>query len=167
MCVSTLPSPSLSAPCIWGILQSPCRKSGAFSAGTILQRSYSEPSLLLYHSAPLKCVTPDRGKVRWSVVRLIAVLSSFPARNFYRAVWIREIGLCLSRRLAGGLTALPAQWRGNRPCQSRLHAPRPYLHQRSLDHQGGTEVHKHHRQKRSPEHRSTPYTLGSELRYIA
>ena len=32
MCVSTLPSPSLSAPCIWGILQSPCRKSGAFSA---------------------------------------------------------------------------------------------------------------------------------------
>ena len=32
MCVSTLPSPSLSVPCIWGILQSPCRKSGAFSA---------------------------------------------------------------------------------------------------------------------------------------
>ena len=32
MCVSTLPSPSLSVPCIWGILQSPCRKSGALSA---------------------------------------------------------------------------------------------------------------------------------------
>ena len=32
MCASTLPSPSLSVPCIWGILQSPCRKSGAFSA---------------------------------------------------------------------------------------------------------------------------------------
>ena len=32
MCVSTLPSSSLSVPCIWGILQSPCRKSGAFSA---------------------------------------------------------------------------------------------------------------------------------------
>ena len=32
MCVSTLPSPSLSVPCIWGILQSPCRKSTAFSA---------------------------------------------------------------------------------------------------------------------------------------
>ena len=32
MCVSTLPSPSLSVPCICGILQSPCRKSSAFSA---------------------------------------------------------------------------------------------------------------------------------------
>ena len=32
MCVSTLPSPLLSVPCIWGILQSPCRKSTAFSA---------------------------------------------------------------------------------------------------------------------------------------
>ena len=32
MCVSTLPSPSLSVSCIWGILQSPCRKSSAFSA---------------------------------------------------------------------------------------------------------------------------------------
>ena len=32
MCVSTLPSPSLSVPCIWGILQSTCRKSTAFSA---------------------------------------------------------------------------------------------------------------------------------------
>ena len=32
MCVSTLPSPSLSVPCIWCLLQSPCRKSDAFSA---------------------------------------------------------------------------------------------------------------------------------------
>ena len=32
MCVSTLPSPSLSVPCIWGILQSLCRKSIAFFA---------------------------------------------------------------------------------------------------------------------------------------
>ena len=41
MCVSTLPSPSLSVPCIWGILQSLHRKSGAFRRKTILKRSLS------------------------------------------------------------------------------------------------------------------------------
>ncbi len=42
MCVSTLPSPSLSVPCIWGILQSPCRKSTAFSAKDHLTKVFVE-----------------------------------------------------------------------------------------------------------------------------
>ena len=52
MCVSTLPSPSLSVPCICGILQSPCRKSTAFSAKDHFAKVFE------WSFALLKCDTP-------------------------------------------------------------------------------------------------------------
>ena len=67
MCVSTLPSPSLSVPCICGILQSPCRKSGAFSVkdhfAKVLEIYFRDPTGGARNEGHIAGATPYRGRV--------------------------------------------------------------------------------------------------------
>ncbi len=67
MCVSTLPSPSLSVPCICGILQSPCRKSGAFSVkdhfAKVLEIYFRDPTGGARNEGHIAGATPYRGRI--------------------------------------------------------------------------------------------------------